>query len=71
MTESLKPCPFCGGPAGVMKRAGVHQACCADPSCPANDTYDTAEEAARVWNTRPTPRAAVLAAISKIDGGKG
>lgn len=32
-----------------MKAQGVYQACCSDPSCPINDTYDTPEEAAAAW----------------------
>jgi hypothetical protein len=51
--QMLKPCPFCGKPAGVMKAHGVFQACCSDSGCPANGTYETRDEAVAVWNTRP------------------
>lgn len=52
MTKTV-PCP-CGKPTGVLSRRSgtelLHQVICSDASCPIIDVYNSAEEAAKVWN---------------------
>ena len=61
MTDELKPCPFCGGPAEVRKgtcaRRDAWTACCAetvDVDCcgSADPTYFTEADAIAAWNRR-------------------
>ena len=58
MTEELKPCPFCGGEAKVMrdKCIEVYFVGCSNDKCLGFSalgwTYETAEEAIKAWNNR-------------------
>ena len=53
MSEELKPCPFCGGPADVMTFGEKNQyctiSCCA---CHAKINRNGKAIAIRDWNTR-------------------
>lgn len=58
MCSDLKPCPFCGGPAGEILGRGDSAICCEDPSClgyhheqdeQGGWNHDLSAEA---WNTR-------------------
>lgn len=52
MTEKLKPCPFCGGKAGIQSAFGQHKVICL--SCGVvSETHDEKEKAIEVWNSRP------------------
>lgn len=58
MTNELKPCPFCGGPATVYQSfdgKGWHASCRTRQECYAllND-FASEEEAASEWNRRVT-----------------
>ena len=64
MTDELKPCPFCGGPAEVrhVLRCGqdAWTACCdesVDPDCcgSTDPTYFKKSDAIAAWNRRATP----------------
>lgn len=54
-TQSLKPCPFCGGEAEL--RENGYQVHCAT-GCTANVNDDYAPEAIAAWNARTTSLAA-------------
>lgn len=66
MTDSLLPCPFCGGSAYIdgSERDGFY-ASCSDCYCCVGEAYDrhampehmfrTQEDAAKQWNVRVTP----------------
>lgn len=54
MTDDLKPCPFCGGEARLIKRPGFEQW---GTECKYCDTWRddrclTQQEARDIWNTR-------------------
>lgn len=52
----LKPCPFCGGEAIMLKdhkAVGIYIACKTCSCC--TTTVRTKEDAIIVWNTRPAP----------------
>lgn len=51
MTDSLKPCPFCGK---KPKRGDLESVSCPDISCIAGLTWHNADK----WNTRPAPESA-------------
>lgn len=61
MTEELKPCPFCGSEAGILKRkdingTNVYAILCLDynNNCPMSSTklFITKELAIEQWNRR-------------------
>ena len=56
MSEGLKPCPFCGGPAIVFQHGkGWHAACKTRETCYALlNGFASREEAASEWNRRVT-----------------
>lgn len=52
MTDTLKPCPFCGGVAKIGKGEIEFWAYC--PHCGAQtELYETEQEAIKAWNSRP------------------
>lgn len=57
--EMLKPCPFCGRPAMIMKKVDTicgdkYIAQCSDTTCNGRiyRTYPTEEQAKKAWNRR-------------------
>jgi len=53
---TLKPCPFCGGEAKLLRYLGERAvACSSDIGCLVNPITEfmTEDEAIRAWNTRP------------------
>lgn len=61
MSETLKPCPFCGSPAkmGMVGRE-YYVTCTKVGTCfgrphvrPGDNGYENREDAAKLWNTRP------------------
>lgn len=57
MTETLKPCPFCGSPAhmyvGQGKAKGWYEAHCSKFGCIRMDErFRSPEEATEAWNRR-------------------
>jgi len=58
-TAELKPCPFCGGEANVVKYAvsygRVYSVACAYCNC-RTGRYSSREKAADVWNRRDGER---------------
>jgi len=58
----LKPCPFCGGEAEILRQnigsdfyEYRYWACCSDQYCPAGEgtiLKESPEEAAEIWNRR-------------------
>lgn len=59
MNEELKPCPFCGGEAGILTLGEVKayrcfQIYCDDPDCYFNPeiTGQNKQEVIKRWNTR-------------------
>ena len=63
-TQSLKPCPFCGGEAEL--RENGYQVHCAT-GCTANVNDDYAPEAIAAWNTRTTSLAAQDGLVEALD----
>lgn len=57
--QDLKPCPFCGGPAVVVKDAPELFVTCADDQCSLHGTFNHTEsglgKAVEAWNTRYEP----------------
>jgi len=62
MSDELKPCPWCGGEAEIVvgTDSGTSEdywlARCVEKTCevsPRIASYDCAEDAIRIWNTRP------------------
>lgn len=73
MSESLKPCPFCGGRADfvkikvgkIIKKTGYFVKC---RSCRASTgAHLTAEEAIAAWNTRK-PMELIVEQLEELDG---
>ena len=64
MSEELKPCPFCGGEAGVFNVAdyGDHPIHDKEVVCLvcefSSGAFDTTEKAVEAWNRRTPPPAA-------------
>lgn len=57
MSETLKPCPFCGGEARLIRSAPdwYFPACMnRECACDWTDSYPTKAEAIAAWNTRAT-----------------
>lgn len=58
MSEELKPCPFCGGEAQVVRKPYEPKVCvgCGDDACLGFSglgwLYETEEQAAAAWNRR-------------------
>lgn len=55
MSEPLKPCPFCGGPAITGFRGPGHAVRCADPKCeiqPGTIGHKALDAAITIWNRR-------------------
>ncbi len=66
----LKPCPFCGGPAGTKVwrggGPGAHEVDCQEQCTTWPTTFgDTPEQAAERWNTRATIPTAPLEAVQQ------
>lgn len=60
MADKLKPCPFCGGEATLVKDIYNDQlynyVICSNDDCNANTgRCDTEDEAITKWNNRPSP----------------
>ena len=56
MSEALEPCPFCGQPAEAWQD-NCDYAGCVNEKCemkPYAGPYASPEDAATVWNTRPS-----------------
>lgn len=54
MTEQLKPCPFCGKkPEIIGYDDEMYQVICRDCDGTQDTFFDSPEEAAKAWNTRP------------------
>lgn len=72
MTDTLKPCPFCGGPASIRGDFGLQQLGCADPTgeCAGSDIAlpcykpERRAESIKRWNRRSE-------AIANATGQKG
>lgn len=52
MTDTLKPCPFCGGKATCVEFYGEYHVLCCDCHAAGQDC-STRENAVSAWNTRP------------------
>ena len=55
MSEKLKPCPFCGGEAGIENWGYGYYVTCQSPTClisPETGNYETKAAAIAAWNTR-------------------
>lgn len=59
MNDKLKPCPFCGGKAGISKMPPPilykYRIVCGNPTCdlqPGTNWKQTKQEAIEVWNRR-------------------
>jgi len=53
--EEMKPCPFCGGEAGITwdKWKDDELYCCVECDCGVSTgVYETADEAVEMWNRR-------------------
>ena len=51
----LEPCPFCGGPARLVKEGTAYKIFCRMPNCDAQYGWCATKEAAiRGWNSRVT-----------------
>lgn len=54
MTEKLKPCPFCGGEAQIIRcNSGKYQCFCRNCGCAQTMFFDSPEEVPEEWNARP------------------
>ena len=55
MTETnLKPCPFCGGEAQILRRNDGKYVCfCRNCGCAQTMFFDSPEEVPEEWNARP------------------
>lgn len=54
MTEQLKPCPFCGGEAQIIRcNSGKYQCFCQNCGCAQTMFFDSPEEVPEEWNARP------------------
>lgn len=54
MTEPLKPCPFCGGEAQIVRcNSGKYQCFCRNCGCTQTMFFDSPEEVPEEWNARP------------------
>ena len=51
MTDTLKPCPFCGGEAKCIEFYGLYHVICCDCHIAGQDC-STRENAVSAWNTR-------------------
>ena len=80
METELKPCPFCGGPAGIFRfDADLFYPGCSTPMCHGCADvnfggYPTEEAAIKAWARRAacpecaTKAAVTLAAIKAVEG---
>lgn len=61
VNPSLKPCPFCGGKAKLIRFHGERAVSCANEAgCPVNPMtpFVSEDEAVRAWNDRASDRPA-------------
>lgn len=70
ITQSLKPCPFCGGRAiGTRTLAGVEWWSVECVTCTARvDDPNSKQDAAKVWNTRTPSLAAQDGLVDALEG---
>jgi hypothetical protein len=72
---TLKPCPFCGETGADYESVGMggqtvwYKVKCALGCCASTAPFETCEEAAEVWNTRPQDRR-VEALLEELDAAR-
>lgn len=56
MEKKLKPCPFCGNDAILLKQVYGYSVTCSKCSASIKPFYETEEIAVKIWNQRDEPK---------------